>query len=404
MSLFSWVDNRTLIGCQIMTGSVFSLVLFGMKRMHPRLRGAGSFSLGFAIGIAGCCLMVARGSISDLLSVVLANALILGAFAQFYDGLLRFFCVRQKFWLVFIWALIALSTLPMGYYSLVHPAVVPRILISEAAIFPIRLLITIELFRQADGRKLIRLFAVIMAAYTIEGVVRVVLTSLYGSHSNFMHRDMVQSVALVLNVIFVSVIGLLFLLLLSGELMSALETQSFEDHVSGALNRRGIEQKLAIELGSAKRTRMAPSIALIDLDHFKSVNDTFGHATGDAALHHIAQALMSRLRDYDYVGRYGGDEFLLVLPQASFSDAARVLDRIQQAIRALPPLKPGLNLTLSIGITQGVPFEAAAPILARADAALYEAKRAGRDCYRVHPPTEEVEIPAAVTATISSPS
>lgn len=289
MSLFSWVDNRTLIGCQIMTGSVFSLVLFGMKRMHPRLRGAGAFSLGFAIGIAGCCLMVARGAISDLLSVVLANALILGAFAQFYDGLLRFFCVRQKFWLVFIWALIALSTLPMGYYSLVHPAIVPRILISEAAIFPIRLLITIELFRQADGRKVIRFFGVIMAAYTIEGVVRVVLTALYGSHSNFMQRDMVQSVALVLNVIFVSIIGLLFLLLLSGELMSALETQSFEDHVSGALNRRGIEQKLAIELGSAKRTRMAPSIALISLSWVKRASISASEDTS----HWKARALAS---------------------------------------------------------------------------------------------------------------
>lgn len=405
MSLFSWVDNRTLIGCQIMTGSVFALVLLGMKRMHPRLRGAGAFSTGFAIGIVGCCLMVARGSISNLLSIVVANALILGGFAQFYDGLLRFFYVKQRFWLYCVWAIIGLSTLPMSYYGIAHPDVVSRIVIAEIAIFPIRLLITITLFRHADDRRLIKLFGTIMAIYTAEGLVRIALTLFYGSPANFMHRDMVQSAALVLNVIFVCIIGLLFLLMLSGELMSALETQSFEDHVSGALNRRGIEQKLAFELGSAKRTRMAPSIALVDLDHFKSVNDTFGHASGDAALRHIAQTFTSRLRDYDSVGRYGGDEFLLVLPQASFQDAAKVLDRIQQAIRALPPLKPDLNLTLSIGITQAVPFETAEIVLARADAALYEAKHAGRDCYRVHPPTEEVPVPPNVEAdTVSSPS
>jgi diguanylate cyclase (GGDEF)-like protein len=213
-----------------------------------------------------------------------------------------------------------------------------------------------------------------------------------------MQRNLIQSSILVINVIFVCIIGLFFLLMLSGELMDALENQSFEDLVSGALNRRGIEQKLAIELGSAKRTRIAPSIALIDLDHFKSINDTQGHASGDNALRQIASAISSHLRDYDYLGRYGGDEFLLVLPQTSYQDALKVVERIQQAIRSVPQARPELPMTLSIGVTQAVPFEPAEAILARADAALYDAKRAGRNCCRVVPPTHDVEIPAAVTA------
>jgi diguanylate cyclase (GGDEF)-like protein len=241
-----------------------------------------------------------------------------------------------------------------------------------------------------------------MAVYTLIGVARILLTLFYGSPANFLQRNVIQSSALILNVIFVCIIGLCFLLMLSGELMDVLENQSFEDLVSGALNRRGIEQKLAIELGAAKRSRMAPSIALIDIDHFKAINDTEGHAAGDDALRLVAHSISSHLRDYDYLGRYGGDEFLLILPQASYLDALKVIERVQQAIRALPALRPELTITLSIGVTQAVPFESADIILARADAALYKAKRAGRNCCQVLPPTQSVEIPAAVAAVDST--
>lgn len=88
-----------------------------------------------------------------------------------------------------------------------------------------------------------------------------------------------------------------------------------------------------------------------------------------------------------------------MLPQASYQDALKVVERIQQAIRSLPQPRPELPVTLSIGVTQAVPFEPADVILARADAALYEAKGAGRNCCRVIPPTGDVEIPAAVRAT-----
>lgn len=401
ISLVSLIDNRTLIGCQLLTNIVFSLVFLGMKRMHPHLRGAGTFSLAFASGGIGCCLFVARGSISDLLSVALANCLILSAFALLYCGILRFFRSSRK--THFIWGIIALATLLLAYYAVVDNQIVARIVIAEIALFPIQSLMAAELFRKASGRLLLKIFGTLMALYALLGAVRIFLTLLHGSPVNFMHGDPVQTSVLALNTIFACAIGLCLLGMLSGELMDVLENQSFEDPVANALNRRGIEQKLAIELGSAKRSRMAPSIALIDIDHFKDINDTLGHAAGDKAIRQVAHAISSHLRDYDYLGRYGGDEFLLVLPQASYQDALKAVERIQQAIRSLPQLRPDLPITLSIGVTQAVPFESADVILTRADAALYEAKRAGRNCCRVIPPTGDIEIPAAVTAP-NSPS
>ena len=400
MSLFAWIDNRTLIGCQILMCSVFALVFLGMKHMYSRLRGAGTFSLAYGIGVLACCLMVARGSISDLASVVLANALILAGFALFYCGLVRFYSLNRKTYP--LWLLIALASVWLTYYTVFDNRVLPRILIAEAAVFPLRALIAVELFRQASGRIVPRVFGSLMALYTLIGLTRIPLTLFYGTSANFMHRDLIQSSVLVLNVIFVCIIGLCFLLMLSGELMDALENQSFEDLVSGALNRRGIEQKLAIELGCAKRSGIAPSVALIDIDHFKTINDTYGHVTGDEALRQVSRAISSNLRNYDFVGRYGGDEFLLILPHTTYQDALRVAERIERTIHSLVPLKAGLSLTLSIGITQAVPFEPSESILARADSALYEAKRAGRNCSRVLPPSQAYDIPASIAVAVHS--
>jgi diguanylate cyclase (GGDEF)-like protein len=232
-----------------------------------------------------------------------------------------------------------------------------------------------------------------MSFYAVFGLTRVFLILFNGAPQIFLEQDALQTSTLVFNVIFVCIMGLCFLLMLSGELMAALENQSFEDVVSGALNRRGIEQKLAIELGCAKRSGIGPSIALIDIDRFKAVNDTQGHAAGDKALRQVALAISSNLRNYDFLGRYGGDEFLLILPQASCQDAQKVVERIEHAIRGLAAAKNGFPITVSSGITQAIPFEPADSLLARADAALYEAKHAGRNCSRIVTPSQTFKIP-----------
>ncbi|HZY73229.1 MAG TPA: GGDEF domain-containing protein [Edaphobacter sp.] len=359
--------------------------------MYPRLRGAGTFSLGFCASMVACSLFVARGFISDLASVVLANGLVFTAFALFYYGTLRFFQSPRKIGL--LWIAIALSTTLQAYFTLAHNLLIPRFLVAGLTFFLIRSLIAIELFLQSAGRPFVRGFAILMSFYAVFGLTRVFLILFNGAPQIFLEQDALQTSTLVFNVIFVCIMGLCFLLMLSGELMAALENQSFEDVVSGALNRRGIEQKLAIELGCAKRSGIGPSIALIDIDRFKAVNDTQGHAAGDRALRQVALAISSNLRNYDFLGRYGGDEFLLILPQASCQDAQKVVERIEHAIRGLAAAKNGFPITVSSGITQAIPFEPADSLLARADAALYEAKHAGRNCSRIVTPSQTFKIP-----------
>jgi len=116
---------------------------------------------------------------------------------------------------------------------------------------------------------------------------------------------------------------------------------------------------------------------MLDLDHFKQVNDTLGHAAGDAVLEGFADVARGLLREGDVLGRWGGEEFLLVLPGASPAHAQRVLARFQAAVRNT--LLPGRPVTFSAGVAAHQGAESVDTLLSRADVALYEAKHAGRD-------------------------
>ena len=171
--------------------------------------------------------------------------------------------------------------------------------------------------------------------------------------------------------------------MLCGDLLTLVKDESERDLLCGVLNRRGIEQKLDAELKRAGRSGHGLSIALIDIDHFKAINDYAGHAAGDTALRDVVSAISGRLRAHDLLGRFGGDEFLLIFPHTSCSDALVVSTRIEQSVHELSIPGAGMPLTISIGITQAGPGEIAGPLLARADKALYNAKNAGRNCCRV---------------------
>jgi diguanylate cyclase (GGDEF)-like protein len=167
----------------------------------------------------------------------------------------------------------------------------------------------------------------------------------------------------------------------NSHVLARVRYESRLDLLSGAFNRQGIEQKLAVELKRIERSSSHKlCIALIDIDHFKAINDTSGHAAGDAALRNVAAAVADGLRAYDYLGRYGGDEFLLILPQTACDDALTVSDRIGRSVRSTS--RSTSPITVSIGLTEAIPGEAATTLLARADKALYEAKSAGRNCSR----------------------
>ncbi len=176
---------------------------------------------------------------------------------------------------------------------------------------------------------------------------------------------------------------------------------STADALTGAYNRRFLDDFLRNELARSARHKTALTLAMIDVDHFKQFNDKHGHAAGDRALRHVAQALELAVRRTDLVARYGGEEFVVVLPGSSAEQAVAKLDAVRDAIEAESPLlesKEGRGapskITVSIGVASwdDAKQQTAAELVAEADARLYEAKKAGRN--RVIGPAVEA-LPAA---------
>ena len=168
-----------------------------------------------------------------------------------------------------------------------------------------------------------------------------------------------------------------------------LKLAGLTDSLTGVHNRRYFEHRALIEIAQARRHRHELACMFLDIDHFKAVNDTHGHASGDIALRAVGQCIKAQLRAGDTVARWGGEEFVLMLPQTPAVHAREIAERIRAAVGRRPFEGAGgqaMPVTISIGLAMlpahssvRDPAEQAAALIARADEALYEAKRAGRN-------------------------
>ncbi|GAB3541578.1 biofilm regulation diguanylate cyclase SiaD [Noviherbaspirillum agri] len=175
------------------------------------------------------------------------------------------------------------------------------------------------------------------------------------------------------------------------DLNEALKSASTTDALTNIGNRRMLMDALKAETARAERLGRPLTIALADVDRFKTVNDAYGHETGDKALIAIANAIKGSMRDYDICGRWGGEEFMIVMPEVRDVEGAVVIERIRGAISTMD-IRMGdvpLHLSASFGIAQHRPGESISDTVNRADAALYIAKHSGRNRYEIAPLSAE---------------
>jgi diguanylate cyclase (GGDEF)-like protein len=158
---------------------------------------------------------------------------------------------------------------------------------------------------------------------------------------------------------------------------------SLTDALTGVGSRKLLENRLEAERSRSERYRCPYSVAIIDLDNFKIINDRYGHATGDEKLKHLADCLKQATRTSDLIARYGGDEFVILMPETKQADAVTVMERIRTSVRQIA-LADGTAMSISCGIVErsGERQESADELIHCADIALYEAKKAGRNCVK----------------------
>ncbi|WP_166252224.1 GGDEF domain-containing protein [Marinobacter salicampi] len=203
-------------------------------------------------------------------------------------------------------------------------------------------------------------------------------------------RDMVQTLAFVLVMAEMAIIGG-FISGLRGKLrdrnrdlkaaMARIQELVNVDDLTGVYNRRRLFEVISEESSRYSRTPGSFSLCLLDIDHFKEVNDSYGHQAGDTILKTVAQCVANDLRAIDCFGRYGGEEFLIVLPQTPLNGASVKAERVRKAIEELrfPQITDALRISVSIGVAEYVCGENTDETLARADQALYRAKDSGRN-------------------------
>jgi diguanylate cyclase len=163
--------------------------------------------------------------------------------------------------------------------------------------------------------------------------------------------------------------------------LNRLSNQARHDALTGALNRQGMEEALNLEIARVKRKDTTLCVAMLDIDNFKKLNDTRGHATGDEALTHLANVVREALRPQDTLARYGGEEFVVILPDTDLADGIETLRRLQRELTAQLFLagKDKILITFSAGVAQLAPNETGLEALKRADLSMYKAKRAGKN-------------------------
>lgn len=174
------------------------------------------------------------------------------------------------------------------------------------------------------------------------------------------------------------------LMVVAARLLHVTERDSLIDVLTGLPNRRSFFNQLNKEVSRADRSSREFSVMILDVDHFKSVNDTYGHDTGDEVLRHIAQAMLRGMRSSDVVARYGGEEFVVLMPETPLHQSLQVAEKIRRIVSAAAVACPTTRKQISPTISAGVAtFPAdgmdANEILKKADNALYEAKQNGRN-------------------------
>ncbi|HEX4233997.1 MAG TPA: GGDEF domain-containing protein [Caldimonas sp.] len=301
------------------------------------------------------------------------------------------------------YALVAAVVLVVAWLGLAPALAVLRVSVYSAVLTVIALAIAADLYRY--GRDVAQrpptwLLAAPLAAAAVGFSVRGV-RALWNPESVAaeMTTDSALNVAsaiayLVIALTFhATLIGLVF-----GRLLADLRHRSRHDGLTGLLDRRAMEETLLAQVQRSRRTGEPFAVLMLDLDHFKTINDRHGHAAGDRALKHTAAVLKAELREIDSIGRFGGEEFLILMPGATVDTARPVAERLRTALLtgALRVEGETLLVSASIGIAQWrEPAEEPSRLLMRADAALYGAKQRGRDCVVVE--ASETEPVARLT-------
>lgn len=369
------LDPRSLIAMAGLMAALMAVVLYFMRRYYPpSIQGIGYWASAPLMWLVATVMFSGRGVFPDLFSMVVANTLLLLGTTAFYVGCRRFLGHGGGWRL---WGTVAaLSALVFAWLTYGHPSYPLRLGSFTALMICIYAANLRFLLRHGGRRFPVRLVEVVLALHIAVLAVRLSSALLGRAGSDLMEPSLYQTLYIGAYVLTVLMLSIGAVLMATDRLTTELNHLATHDALTHTLNRRALLERFEEELARSQRTGKGPSLMMLDLDHFKAVNDTRGHQHGDAVLVHFVQRAQAVLRRPDRLGRYGGEEFVVLLPETGAQDAQAVAQRIHAAAAS----GHALDCRLSIGLTTWLgPQDTLDAMLARADKALYQAKAQGRN-------------------------
>lgn len=371
------LDLRSVILMSGLLGVMLSVVMLFLRLSYPRtIRGMGYWAGAGLLAFGSTFLFGGRGLLPDLLTVVGANVSLLAGVTMLHLGLQRFFGVALSWRL---WAgVLALLAPALAWFTLAMPDFNARVMLVTVVWAALQLTMAWLVWRRGPEVFSTRYTVVVLLLHAGVIVLRFLTALLPLPDEGLLEPTRVQTLYIASNAMMLLALYLGLILMVSDRLRETLEHSASHDALTNALNRRSLIEACERELERCRRHGHRMALLMLDVDHFKAINDTYGHLTGDRVLVSFVIRVRDQLRRLDQLGRFGGEEFLVLLPETSPESALLVAERIRTAVARTADGLPAL--TVSIGVTGNRTDETDIDeLLARADRALYMAKTGGRN-------------------------
>ncbi|MGH9486850.1 MAG: GGDEF domain-containing protein [Terriglobales bacterium] len=378
------MDLRTLLFADFLVQVCCALGLLLMSRSVAGLRGLRWFAWAYAAATAGLVLVVLRPGSPAIAALFLGRLLVVLGAVLMTQGIAEFSVPNSS---VIGWGGCLLGVfVPVELYCLWVSA--QTAVLAFAVAFGAQLLVGVFLLlahREPGERTVSRTMAGLLAGVGCLCLARAFVVPVRGGAGVVVaHPELLRFSAAALYLVFTASMAFGFVWMMTARMRNQLEQLARTDALTGVLNRRALEAGVQRELAGCQRRQAPLAVLAVDLDHFKFLNDAYGHAAGDAALAAAARLLLQCLRSSDLLARFGGEEFVAVLPDRDGVRASLVAERLRSRLEELRVDYEGhpLALTASFGIAVTTSGDTWNSVLRRADRALYAAKRAGRNCIR----------------------
>ncbi|MYM70318.1 diguanylate cyclase [Pseudoduganella sp. FT55W] len=361
--------------------TAMSVVLYSAYLNFPKeIRGLREWALALVLLVGGVVIFALHGK-SDIL-LLFSNVVMTWGLGLMMIGTERFYEIKPS-WKLFHLSWILIVVL-LGYWLWITPDFLTRVAVSSVVVFILHTRAIVVILKNGDRHFSTLFFVTLMLIESIMVAVRGILAVTSDSDVNLLGTGTFASLYLATAHFMTLMMTVGFMTVCTRRLQVTLERRSTLDPLTEVLNRRGFADIYAKEHALMRREGTLMTMLNIDIDYFKNINDCHGHAVGDRVLIDVAQVITKTLRASDHLARFGGEEFVVLLPATGLDRALHITERIQAALREPRPGIP--PYTVSFGVAcQTSADESLDGILIRADKALYCAKERGRDRYEIAP-------------------